>query len=96
MKNIDVVRQLIDIVQELAPQTGGRDPEDIITFVKDRPGHDWRYAIDCSKIERELGWMPGETFASGLRETVQWYLDNEAWIGAIEDGSYQGQRLGVV
>ena len=69
--------------------------EELITFVKDRPGHDVRYAIDASKIERELGWRPQETFDSGLRKTVKWYLDNEAWWKAVLDGSYQGERLGV-
>jgi dTDP-glucose 4,6-dehydratase len=71
-----------------------RTPEDFITCVKDRPGHDRRYAIDCTKIERELGWQPRETFASGLQRTVRWYLDHEAWIKGIEDKSYQLQRLG--
>ncbi|WP_027967607.1 dTDP-glucose 4,6-dehydratase [Halomonas halocynthiae] len=67
----------------------------LITFVTDRPGHDLRYAIDASKIERELGWVPQETFESGLRKTVQWYLANDAWWKRVQDGSYQGQRLGV-
>jgi dTDP-glucose 4,6-dehydratase len=67
---------------------------DLITFVVDRPGHDQRYAIDASKIERELGWVPEETFESGLRKTVQWYLDNQEWCSRVRDGSYQGERLG--
>jgi dTDP-glucose 4,6-dehydratase len=67
---------------------------DLITFVKDRPGHDVRYAIDASKIERELGWVPQETFQTGLRKTVQWYLDNLHWCRRVQDGSYQGERLG--
>jgi len=62
--------------------------------VKDRPGHDLRYAIDASKIERELGWVPEETFASGLRKTVVWYLANQAWCQRVQDGSYQRERLG--
>ena len=69
--------------------------KNLITFVQDRPGHDLRYAIDASKIERELGWKPEETFESGLRKTVQWYLDNESWWKRVQDGSYQGQRLGL-
>lgn len=68
--------------------------KDLITFVQDRPGHDLRYAIDASKIERELGWKPEETFETGLRKTVQWYLANESWWKRVQDGSYQGQRLG--
>ncbi|WP_035577944.1 dTDP-glucose 4,6-dehydratase [Halomonas sp. TG39a] len=68
--------------------------KDLITFVQDRPGHDLRYAIDASKIERELGWKPEETFETGLRKTVEWYLANEAWWKRVQDGSYQGQRLG--
>ena len=69
--------------------------EELITFVEDRPGHDVRYAIDATKIERELGWRPQETFESGLRKTVEWYLNNEAWWQAVLDGSYQGERLGI-
>jgi dTDP-glucose 4,6-dehydratase len=66
-----------------------------VTFVTDRPGHDLRYAIDSSKIERELGWRPMERFETGLRKTVQWYLDNPAWWQAIRSGAYRGERLGV-
>ena len=69
--------------------------EDLITFVKDRPGHDLRYAIDATKIEKQLGWKPQETFESGIRKTVQWYLDNQAWCKHVQDGSYRRQRLGV-
>jgi len=60
----------------------------LITFIKDRPGHDFRYAIDCSKLENELGWVPEETFESGLRKTIQWYLDNKAWIERVKSGEY--------
>jgi len=66
----------------------------LITFVSDRPGHDRRYAIDASKIEKELGWLPKESFESGLRKTVQWYLENQQWCQRVQDGSYQRQRLG--
>ena len=95
-KNIDVVRGICQLLEELAPQkpAGVAQFADLITFVTDRPGHDQRYAIDASKIERELGWVPEETFASGLRKTVQWYLANLAWCQHVQDGSYQGQRLG--
>ncbi|MEO0416566.1 MAG: GDP-mannose 4,6-dehydratase, partial [Verrucomicrobiota bacterium] len=67
----------------------GGSYRDLITYVKDRPGHDVRYAIDASKIQEDLGWTPKQTFETGLRETIQWYLDNEAWWRAILDGSYQ-------
>ncbi|TWC11645.1 MULTISPECIES: dTDP-glucose 4,6-dehydratase [unclassified Pseudomonas] len=95
-KNIDVVRSICALLEELAPDK----PEgigryvDLITFVRDRPGHDLRYAIDAGKIERELGWTPRETFDTGLRKTVQWYLENLQWCRRVQDGSYQGERLG--
>ena len=95
MANIDVVRTLIETVHAAAPETATKSAEEIITYVTDRPGHDHRYAIDPSKIERELGWSPQEDFSSGLRKTVEWYLANTEWIEAIEDGRYQGERLGV-
>ncbi|WP_068827478.1 dTDP-glucose 4,6-dehydratase [Pseudomonas sp. BMS12] len=96
-KNIEVVRAICALLEELAPRkpTGLARYEDLITFVKDRPGHDQRYAIDAGKIERELGWLPQETFASGLRKTVQWYLDNLEWCRHVQDGSYQRERLGA-
>ncbi|MGE6580252.1 dTDP-glucose 4,6-dehydratase [Vreelandella aquamarina] len=90
--NLTVVETLCDLLQELVPQE--RSYRELITFVTDRPGHDVRYAIDASKIERELGWVPEETFETGLRKTVQWYLANETWWKRVQDGSYQGQRLG--
>ena len=92
MKNIDVVHAIIAAVNAERPELN-RDPKELITYVKDRPGHDRRYAIDCSKIGRELGWEPQETFASGMRKTVRWYLDNAEWINEIER-KYQLQRLG--
>ena len=96
-RNIDVVRGLCQLLEALAPNKpeGVARYEDLITFVADRPGHDLRYAIDASKIERELGWRPQETFESGLRKTVEWYLANEDWWQAVLDGSYQGERLGL-
>ena len=97
-KNLDVVKSICALLEELAPEkpAGIDHYEDLITYVKDRPGHDLRYAIDAGKIERELGWVPQETFASGLRKTVQWYLDNLDWCRRVQDGSYQGQRLGAL
>ena len=97
-KNLEVVRAICVLLEELAPQkpAGIARYEDLITYVQDRPGHDLRYAIDASKIERELGWVPQETFETGLRKTVQWYLDNLEWCRRVQDGSYQGQRLGAL
>lgn len=97
-KNIDVVRGICALLEELAPQKpeGLARYEDLITFVKDRPGHDLRYAIDASKIERELGWVPRETFETGLRKTVVWYLNNLEWCRRVQDGSYQRERLGAL
>ncbi|UVN44211.1 dTDP-glucose 4,6-dehydratase [Pseudomonas mosselii] len=94
--NIGVVQALCCLLEELAPvhPLGVTRYADLITHVQDRPGHDLRYAIDASRIERELGWSPQETFASGLRKTVQWYLDNLEWCRQVQDGSYRGQRLG--
>ncbi|MFZ6049013.1 dTDP-glucose 4,6-dehydratase [Pseudomonas sp. CR3202] len=96
-KNLDVVRTICTLLEELAPQKpAGIDRfDDLITFVRDRPGHDRRYAIDAGKIERELGWVPQETFASGLRKTVRWYLDNLEWCRRVQDGRYQRERLGA-
>ncbi|WP_236179343.1 dTDP-glucose 4,6-dehydratase [Pseudomonas mosselii] len=95
-RNIDVVHALCTLLEELAPDhpAGVTRYADLITHVRDRPGHDLRYAIDAGRIERDLGWMPQETFASGLRKTVQWYLANLEWCRQVQDGSYRGQRLG--
>ena len=95
MRNLDVVHAIIRTVSELDPNVGELNPDDCIEFVTDRPGHDWRYAIDSSKIQKDLGWEPQESFESGIRKTVQWYLDNETWVERIEDGTYQGERLGL-
>ena len=96
-RNIDVVHTLCDLLAELTEvrPAGVGHFRDLITFVTDRPGHDLRYAIDAGKIERELGWTPAESFESGLRKTVQWYLANRAWCRRIQDGSYRGERLGL-
>lgn len=95
-QNIEVVRTLCALLEELVPAkpVGVDKYEDLITYVTDRPGHDLRYAIDASKIERELGWVPEESFESGLRKTVQWYLNNKDWWQAVLNGSYQMERLG--
>jgi len=94
--NIDVVRTICDLLEELAPNkpAGVAKYEDLITYVKDRPGHDVRYAIDAAKIGRELGWKPQETFESGIRKTVEWYLNNKKWWSRVLDGSYNRERLG--
>lgn len=94
-QNIEVVRAICQILDELKPQSNGESYESLITFVKDRPGHDLRYAIDATKIKDNLGWMPEETFDSGIRKTVEWYLNNLEWCRRVQDGSYQRERLGV-
>lgn len=96
-KNIDVVKTICRELNQLVTvkPSGVDNFEDLITFVKDRPGHDLRYAIDATKIHTELGWLPQETFESGIRKTVKWYLENEQWWSRVKDGSYQGERLGL-
>ena len=94
--NLSVVDPICDILYNKRPRKGGARYRDLIPFVTDRPGHDRRYAIDASKIERELGWKPAETFDSGLERTIQWYLDNTWWWEPIRSGSYAGERLGSV
>ena len=86
--NLEVVEMICDLVDEMAPRAGGSRRE-LITFVKDRPGHDRRYAMDARKIERQLGWKPKETFATGIRKTVRWYLDHEDWVRDVTSGSYR-------
>ena len=95
--NIDVVQAICGLLEELAPEkpSGLSHYRDLITFVTDRPGHDLRYAIDAGKIQKELGWAPAETFETGLRKTVQWYLNNLEWCHRVQDGSYQRERLGA-
>lgn len=94
MQNIQVVHELISAVSSHLPADQRRSAQEIITYVKDRPGHDRRYAINCDKIQRELGWSPKETFASGLAKTVAWYVSHPQWVENIAKGTYQGQRLG--
>ncbi|WP_304525797.1 dTDP-glucose 4,6-dehydratase [Halomonas sp. I5-271120] len=93
-QNIEVVEAICSLLDELAP-SHFTSHASLITYVPDRPGHDLRYAIDAGKIERELGWHPQETFESGIRKTVKWYLDNFEWCRRVQDGSYQRERLGV-
>lgn len=93
-ENIDVVRAICRLVDELAPDAGAGPREALIEFVADRPGHDFRYAIDPSKVMRDLDWRPEESFDSGLRKTVRWYLDNRIWWERIRSGVYRGERLG--
>lgn len=90
-QNIDVVKAICNLLEELAPNKpeGIANYQDLITYVKDRPGHDLRYAIDASKIKKDLGWMPVETFESGLRKTVEWYLANQEWVKHVQSGEYQ-------
>jgi len=88
--NLEVVDTLVEILDQLAPKADQSSYRTQITYVTDRPGHDRRYAIDAGKIERELGWKPVETFASGIKKTVQWYLDNQAWVADVKSGAYQG------
>jgi dTDP-glucose 4,6-dehydratase len=97
MRNIDVVKTICSILDEVRPEhpDGIKRYEDLITHVTDRPGHDMRYAIDASRIKQTLGWVPEETFETGIRKTVEWYLDNERWWRRVQDGSYQGERLGL-
>ena len=96
-QNIDVVKTICELLEELAPHKleGIKHYKDLITFVKDRAGHDERYAIDATKIQKELNWTPRETFESGIRKTVQWYLDNQDWCLHVQDGSYKGAILSL-
>jgi dTDP-glucose 4,6-dehydratase len=94
--NLAVVDTLCALLDELRPRSDGQSYATLKTFVTDRPGHDRRYAIDCAKITGELGWKPAESFATGLRKTVQWYLANQAWCADISSGNYRQERLGVL
>ena len=96
--NLEVVHTLCAILDELQPRADGQSYKSQITFVKDRPGHDRRYAIDASKLERELGWKPQETFETGIRKTVAWYLENQSWVANVTSGAYRdwlGRQYGV-
>ena len=96
--NLEVVHTLCALLDELQPRADGKPYREQINYVKDRPGHDRRYAIDASKIERELGWKPAETFETGMRKTVRWYLDHQAWVGNVTSGAYRewvGKQYGA-
>ncbi len=93
--NLQVVKTICSLLDKRVPDSAYKPHADLITFVTDRPGHDVRYAIDADKIDRELGWRPQETFASGMEKTIQWYLDNKSWCQHVQDGSYQRERLGI-
>jgi len=98
LQNIDVVKIVCSILDELVPsKLNGIDKyEQLIAYVGDRAGHDVRYAIDATKIDKELNWTPDETFETGIKKTVEWYLNNKTWCGHVQDGSYQGERLGII
>jgi dTDP-glucose 4,6-dehydratase len=94
-QNIEVVRAICALLDKMKPRLDGKSYSTLMTFVQDRPGHDKRYAIDASKITRDLGWKPAETFESGIMKTVSWYLDNQHWCKRVQDGSYRRERLGL-
>ena len=96
IQNIEIIITICSILDEIQPSANGNSYSDLITYVKDRPGHDFRYAIDSSKLKDELNWSPNETFESGIRKTINWYLENQAWWQDIQNNTYQQERLGVV
>jgi dTDP-glucose 4,6-dehydratase len=93
--NLAVVNQICSLVDELCPASDGRSAKSLMERVRDRPGHDRRYAIDAAKMRQELGWTPTHDFESGLRMTVAWYLDNAEWIESVASNKYRGERLGL-
>ena len=95
MANLDVVKIICGLLDEMVPDSPHKPHAGLINFVKDRPGHDRRYAIDAGKLQRELGWQPEETFETGIRKTIQWYLDHREWTQRISSGEYRGERLGL-
>tara|TARA_B100001564_G_scaffold167412_1_gene140625 strand:- start:98 stop:832 length:735 start_codon:yes stop_codon:yes gene_type:complete len=95
IKNLDIVNIICELMNELKPSKNG-DYKNLITFVEDRPGHDYRYAIDSTKIQNELGWKPMETFTSGIRKTIKWYIKNESWWRKIQNMEYNQERLGSI
>jgi dTDP-glucose 4,6-dehydratase len=96
IKNIDVVQIVCAVLDEILPRDNGLVYSELIHYVTDRPGHDFRYAIDATKIEKELGWSPMESFETGVQKTIQWYLDNRTWWKSIQDNTYRQERLGVI
>lgn len=96
IKNIDVIQIVCAVLDEILPRDNGLVYSELIHYVTDRPGHDFRYAIDATKIEKELGWAPMESFETGVRKTIQWYLDNRTWWKSIQNNTYRQERLGVI
>ena len=95
IKNIQVVEILCDLLNRIRPADSGKSYHELIAFVKDRPGHDFRYAIDASKLKKEIGWEIKESFETGIQKTIEWYLDNEEWWRAIQENTYKQERLGI-
>ena len=95
MSNLTVVNMICDILDDLLPDPKNRSRRELITFVKDRPGHDFRYAIDSTKICGQTEWFPQESFQTGLRKTVSWFIENEKWWQLVQEGTYDGGRLGL-
>ena len=96
IQNIDIVKTICNLLDNIRPSENLKSYQELITFVKDRPGHDFRYAIDSSKLQNKLGWTPNETFEMGIRKTIDWYLDNKTWWQDIQNNTYQQERLGVL
>jgi dTDP-glucose 4,6-dehydratase len=94
IKNIQIVKDICTILDEVKPAESGKSYHQLITFVKDRPGHDFRYAIDSTKIKQDLGWQPKDTFETGIKKTLDWYLNNSDWWQKIQNKTYKQQRLG--
>ena len=95
IKNIQIVDVICDILNDIHPAGSGKSYHELITFVKDRPGHDFRYAIDASKLKKEIGWEPKESFNTGIQKTIEWYLKNEEWCKTIQENTYKQERLGI-
>ncbi|MCS5640862.1 MAG: GDP-mannose 4,6-dehydratase, partial [Candidatus Marinimicrobia bacterium] len=94
IKNIQIVEVICDVLNDIHPAGSGKSYHELITFVKDRPGHDFRYAIDASKLKKEIGWEPKESFNTGIQKTIEWYLKNEEWWKTIQENTYKQERLG--
>ena len=95
IKNIQIVEVICDVLNDIHPAGSGKSYHELITFVKDRPGHDFRYAIDASKLKKEIGWEPKESFNTGIQKTIEWYLKNEEWCKTIQENTYKQERLGI-
>ena len=95
IKNIQIVEEICDVLNDIHPAGSGKSYHELITFVKDRPGHDFRYAIDASKLKKEIGWEPKESFNTGIQKTIEWYLKNEEWWKTIQENTCKQERLGI-